>query len=61
MLEYVSVNSPIEGEIIERLKVGTMVLISGVIYTARDAAHKRMVQALQEGEKLPFDIKGQTI
>jgi len=37
------------------------VLISGVIYTARDAAHKKMVQAIENGEKLPFDVKGQTI
>jgi fumarate hydratase subunit beta len=37
------------------------VLISGVVYVARDAAHKRLIQALDKGEKLPFDIKGQTI
>ena len=61
MLEYIKITSPIDGEIIGRLKVGTMVLISGVVYTARDAAHKKMVQALEEGEELPFDIKGQTI
>jgi len=61
LLEYINITSPIEGEIIERLKVGTMVLISGVVYTARDAAHKKMVQALEKGEKLPLDIRGQTI
>jgi len=37
------------------------VLISGVIYAARDAAHKRMLAALEKGENLPFDVKGQTI
>ncbi len=36
-------------------------LLSGVIYTARDAAHKRMVEALERGEPLPFDIRGQAI
>ena len=36
-------------------------LISGVVYTARDAAHRRLIQALDKGEKLPFDLKGQTI
>jgi len=37
------------------------VLISGVIYTARDAAHRRLIEALDNGERLPFPIKGQTI
>ncbi len=36
-------------------------LISGVVYTARDAAHQRLVQALDRGEKLPFDPRGQTL
>ncbi len=53
--------SPIEAEIIEKLTVGTRVLISGVIYTARDAAHQRLSQALDRGDKLPFDLKGQTL
>jgi fumarate hydratase subunit beta len=41
--------------------VGTQVLISGVVYTARDAAHQRLIQALEKGEKPPFDLKGQTL
>ena len=53
--------SPIEEKIIEKLTAGTKVTISGVIYTARDAAHHRLVQALDKGEKLPFGLKGQTI
>ncbi len=36
-------------------------LISGVLYTARDAAHKRLIQALDKGERLPFDLSGQTL
>jgi len=43
------------------LTVGTGVLISGVIYTARDAAHHRLVQALDKGDRLPFDPSGQTL
>jgi len=61
MLEYVKIKSPLDDVVVEGLKAGTMVLISGVIYTARDAAHKKMVQALEDGKKLPFDVNGQTI
>jgi fumarate hydratase subunit beta len=56
MLEVVS---PFEPEVIQRLKAGDQVMISGVIYTARDIAHKRMVRALEKG--IMFDINGQTI
>ena len=56
-----NINSPIEAEIIEKLTAGTRVLISGVVYAARDAAHQRLIQALDGGKELPFDIKGQTI
>ncbi len=55
------ITSPLQPEVIEKLRVGDQVLISGVIYTARDAAHKRLVQALDKGEKLPFDVAGQTL
>jgi fumarate hydratase subunit beta len=48
-------------DVIESLKAGDQVLISGVIYVGRDAAHKRLVEALDRGDKLPFDLKGQTI
>jgi len=52
---------PLTEKVIESLKAGDSLLISGVLYVARDAAHKRMVEALDKGEPLPFDIKGQTI
>jgi fumarate hydratase subunit beta len=55
------ISSPIENEVIEKLTVGTKVLISGTVYAARDAAHKRLVEALDRGERLPFEIKGQTL
>jgi fumarate hydratase subunit beta len=46
---------------ITSLKAGDRVLISGTIYTARDAAHKRMVEQLGQGKELPFDMKNQVI
>jgi fumarate hydratase subunit beta len=55
------VKLPLTGVTIKELHAGDHVLLSGVIYVARDAAHKRMVEALNRGEPLPFDIKGQTI
>lgn len=55
------ITSPLDDKTIEELKAGDQVLISGVIYTARDAAHKRLTEALDRGEELPFDIRGQTI
>ena len=50
-----------EVEKIKNLKAGDMVLLSGVIYTARDAAHKRMTDALANGEQLPLDIRNAII
>jgi len=59
--DTLNIKSPIESDVVDRLTAGTRVLISGVIYTARDAAHKRIVDALDSGEKLLFDPRGQTI
>jgi len=61
MAETLEISSPLSAEVVEQLRVGTKVLISGVIYTGRDAAHKRLVAALDAGEELPFDLHGQTI
>jgi fumarate hydratase subunit beta len=55
------ITSPLSPETIAKLTVGTSVLISGVLYTARDAAHQRILQALDNGKKPPFELKGQTI
>ena len=60
-MKTINISSPIDAEIIDKLTVGTQVLISGVIYTARDMAHRRLIQALDKGEKLPFDLDGQTL
>jgi fumarate hydratase subunit beta len=56
-----NITSPISSKEISGLTAGTSVLISGVIYTARDAAHQRIIQALENKEKPPFELKGQTI
>ena len=56
-----NIKSPIDQQILEELKAGDQVLITGVLYVARDAAHKRLVEAVDRGEKLPFDIEGQTV
>ncbi len=53
--------APFDGEELKKLRSGDMVYITGTIYVARDAAHKRMQEALDKGEKLPVDIQGQTI
>jgi fumarate hydratase subunit beta len=55
------VTLPLTGETLKELKAGDNVLLTGIMYVARDAAHKRMVEALDQGKPLPFDIKGQTI
>lgn len=55
------ITSPLEPEVVEKLRIGDQVFITGTIYTARDAAHKRLIQALDKGEELPFKIAGQTL
>ncbi len=52
---------PLTDETLKDLRAGDEVLLSGVIYVARDAAHKRIIEALEQGKSLPFDTKGQTI
>ena len=53
--------TPCTAEDLAPLKAGDTVLLSGVVYTARDQAHKRMLEALDKGEKLPFDLEGSAI
>jgi len=60
-MDVMLITSPIEAEAINKLRIGTRVLISGVVYTARDAAHQKLVQVLNRGDSLPFDLKGQTL
>ena len=57
----IKISLPLTDEVVAKLKAGDKVLLTGVIYVARDAAHKRMVEALDRDSPLPFDIRGQTI
>ena len=53
--------TPLTDDKIKQLKAGDEVFLSGTIYTGRDAAHKRLIQLLDEGKELPFNIQDQTI
>ena len=55
------INVPLSREDALSLKAGDYVYLTGTVYTARDAAHKRMQEALDRGEELPFDIRGNVI
>ncbi len=53
--------TPLNDEDILKLKAGDMVLLSGIIYSARDAAHKKLMEAVDRGDALPFPIEGAAI
>ncbi|MDU4891177.1 MAG: Fe-S-containing hydro-lyase [Clostridium sp.] len=55
------ITTPLTEEKVRDLKAGDTVLLSGVIYTGRDAAHKRLVELLDKGEQLPIDVKDSVI
>ncbi len=55
------INLPLTKEIAKTLKAGDLIKLSGVIYTARDAAHKRLIERLEANEPLPFDLKDSII
>lgn len=59
--QVLRIKAPLTAETIASLKAGDVVLLSGVIYTGRDAAHKRLIETLDRGEELPFDVKDQVI
>ena len=61
MVDPIKISPPLTDDVIVKLKAGDRVLITGVIYTGRDMAHKYMVEAHKKGEKLPFDLKGQIL
>ncbi len=60
MAEY-KMTTPLTNEDIEKLRIGDIVYLNGTIYTARDAAHKRLVDLIEEGKELPFDLQGSVI
>ena len=55
------IKAPIDDEVVNSLKAGDYVYITGTIYTARDAAHKRMYDAINNGESIPFELKNNII
>jgi len=61
MNDIVTIKPPLTDSVVRSLKAGDEVLICGIIYTARDMAHKRLCDALDAGKKLPFDLKGAVI
>jgi fumarate hydratase subunit beta len=61
MSQPIRLTTPLSEADVEKLGAGDRVLISGAIYTGRDAAHKRLIDLLKEGKNLPFDLQGQII
>ncbi|WP_045216789.1 Fe-S-containing hydro-lyase [Desulfonatronovibrio magnus] len=61
MSQTVKLTTPLKDEDILKLKTGDKVLLSGKIYTARDAAHKRLLADLEAGKDSPFELKGSVI
>ncbi len=61
MSNVIHLKTPLTDDAILRLKIRDKVLVSGIIYTARDAAHKRLVELIDQGKELPFDIRNQII
>ena len=59
--EPLRLTTPLDASEVARLRSGDQVMLSGVIYTGRDAAHKRLFELLQAGEELPVDLRGQVI
>ena len=59
--EPIHLEAPLSMKDIEPLRSGDVVRLSGILYTARDAAHARMKEAIEAGEALPFDLEGQVI
>jgi fumarate hydratase subunit beta len=61
LLERKKITTPIEEKVAENLQTSEMIHLSGEIYTARDEAHKRMVEMIKVGDKPPFDFEGQVV
>lgn len=59
-MEY-KLTTPVTREDLAQLRAGDTIILSGIVYTARDAAHKRMIEALDAGQALPFDLEGSAI
>ena len=60
-MKGMKLTAPLKDRDIEKLKIGDKVLLSGIVYTARDAAHQRLAELLKRSEDLPIDIRGQIL
>jgi len=61
MSKEIRLTTPLSTQDVEKLNIGDKVLLSGVLYTARDAAHKRLFDLIADAKELPIDIQGQVI
>jgi len=57
----ITLTTPLTDDAVKKLKAGDRVLLTGIVYTARDAAHKRLVEDMDKGKAPPFDLSGQVI
>jgi len=60
-LNRISLTTPLTSDVVEKLRIGQQVSLNGIIYTGRDAAHKRLIELIEQGKELPFELKGQVI
>ncbi len=61
MSDVIRLTTPLRDEDVEKLRIGQKVFLNGVVYTARDAAHKRLMDLIEAQQPLPIDIRGQVI
>ena len=61
MKDAVRLEIPLKTDVLERIRIGDRILLNGFVYTARDAAHQRLVDLLRKEKPLPFDLQGQVI
>ena len=61
MAQAKKITTPLDNKSVRQLKAGDSVLLTGYIYTARDAAHKRLIELIEKGQELPIELKGQII
>jgi fumarate hydratase subunit beta len=61
MPRTIELSTPLSDQDVENLEIGDTVLVNGIIYTARDAAHKRLIDLLEAGQPLPMNLEGQII
>jgi len=60
-VSWKSITTPLDDSLVESLRAGDTVLLSGVVYTARDRAHERLIDMARRGERPPFETRGQVI